>query len=146
MIKKIIAIVLLVLWSMLIFSFSNDNGVESSSLSDKVTTIFYKIINIEPSKETFSKTAGVIRKLAHFTEYLILGILIINLLITFNVNNKTILIAIILAILYAASDEIHQLFIDGRNGNLVDVLIDSLGAVSGILLFNYIRRIHEKNN
>ena len=35
-------------------------------------------------------------------------------------------------ILYAITDEIHQLFIPGRNGNVVDVLIDSCGGLIGI--------------
>ena len=44
------------------------------------------------------------------------------------------LIALPFSVLYAASDEVHQLFVDGRAGSAVDVLIDSGGALFGILL------------
>ena len=49
-------------------------------------------------------------------------------------NWKKILISIGLAFLYACSDEIHQLFVNGRSGEFTDVLLDTCGAGFGILV------------
>ena len=44
-------------------------------------------------------------------------------------------IAAIFAVLYAASDEFHQLFVPGRAGSIRDVIIDGTGAVLGVCIF-----------
>ena len=41
----------------------------------------------------------------------------------------------LIAALYAASDEIHQLFVPGRSGQLSDVILDSAGALAGVAAF-----------
>ena len=75
----------------------------------------------------------IIRKNAHFFAYLILGILVINALKSNGLKgSKSILIALAICILYAISDEVHQLFIPGRAGQVRDVIIDSAGAIVGI--------------
>ena len=53
-------------------------------------------------------------------------------------------LAIIICILYATSDELHQLFVMGRSCELRDVFIDSLGSVSGIIMYNLIEK-NKKN-
>ena len=63
----------------------------------------------------------VLRKLAHLTEYAILGALLRPLL------------SLALAALYAASDEVHQHFVEGRHAAPLDVAIDTVGALAGIL-------------
>lgn len=63
----------------------------------------------------------------HFTEYAILCALLYRAL-------KRPWLALIIAALFAASDEFHQTFIPDRGGNVRDVLIDSSGAVAGLLL------------
>jgi VanZ family protein len=45
-----------------------------------------------------------------------------------------------LAVLYAATDEIHQTFVPGRSGRLTDVLIDAAGAAVGVLFMAWLRR------
>ena len=42
---------------------------------------------------------------------------------------------------YAATDEIHQLFVAGRAGRFSDVVIDSAGALLGVLVFAFLVRI-----
>lgn len=77
-----------------------------------------------------------IRKLAHFTEYLILAILLANAFNVFNKKPKEALIYILFIVLfYAVTDEYHQLFIDGRNSKITDVLIDFMGGIIGMTLF-----------
>lgn len=51
------------------------------------------------------------------------------------------LTAICTAVIYAATDEIHQLFVSGRSGRITDVLIDGCGAVAGTLIILLISRI-----
>lgn len=78
---------------------------------------------------------SVIRKNAHFFIYLILGILVDNgLRSRGRMGYKRIGLAIIICTIYAISDEIHQLFIPGRAGQVKDVFIDSMGALAGICL------------
>lgn len=49
------------------------------------------------------------------------------------IGNKAILIAISIAVIFAISDEVHQLFVPGRGGQIKDVIIDSAGALVGII-------------
>jgi VanZ family protein len=70
----------------------------------------------------------VLRKLAHVTEYAILGGLLLRA-----VRHPG--LALGLAVLYAVSDEIHQSFVEGRHGAPLDVLIDTVGVLLGMLLF-----------
>lgn len=67
----------------------------------------------------------IFRKIAHITEYAILTWLLLKALLP---NKRALLAAVIVAILYAISDEYHQTFIFGREGCLRDFLIDSLGV------------------
>jgi VanZ family protein len=69
----------------------------------------------------------VFRKCAHVTEYAILGLLLLRA-----VGHE--LPALLLGIAYAASDEIHQHFVAGRHGSPVDIAIDTVGLVLGIVL------------
>ena len=68
----------------------------------------------------------ILRKLAHTFEYAVLGALLARAL-------RRPGLAFVLAVLYAASDELHQTFVPGRHGSPVDVVIDSVGIALGIL-------------
>ena len=70
----------------------------------------------------------VLRKLAHAAEYAVLGGLLVRAL-------GRPLPAFALGVLYAASDEVHQHFVSGRVGSPLDVLIDSVGVATGVLLW-----------
>ena len=139
--KKTISIVSLILWMIVIFSFSSADANKSTGTSDKVITTMIeikdKITNNETpnnEKEIIVKNSSFyIRKIAHITEYLILGFLIFNLLKQYSVTN--IYYAIGLSILYSCTDEFHQLFISGRSGSIRDVLIDSIGILIGTYLY-----------
>lgn len=139
--KKIISFIVLILWMIVIFSFSSADANKSTSTSDKVITTMIeikdKITNNETpnnEKEIIIKNSSFyIRKIAHITEYLILGFLMFNLLKQYSVTN--IYYAIGLSILYSCTDEFHQLFINGRSGSIRDVLIDSIGILIGTYLY-----------
>ena len=139
--KKIISFIVLILWMIVIFSFSSADANKSTGTSDKVITTMIeikdKITNNETpnnEKEIIVKNSSFyIRKIAHVTEYLILGFLMFNLLNQYSVTN--IYYAIGLSILYSCTDEFHQLFISGRSGSIRDVLIDSIGILIGTYLY-----------
>ncbi len=139
--KKIISFIVLILWMIVIFSFSSADANKSTSTSDKVITTMIeikdKITNNETpnnEKEIIVKNSSFyIRKIAHITEYLILGFLMFNLLKQYSVTN--IYYAIGLSILYSCTDEFHQLFISGRSGSIRDILIDSIGILIGTYLY-----------
>lgn len=139
--KKTISIVSLILWMIIIFSFSSADANKSTGTSDNVITTMIeikdKITNNETpnnEKEIIVKNSSFyVRKIAHITEYLILGFLMFNLLKQYSVTN--IYYAIILCVLYSCTDEFHQLFINGRSGSFRDVLIDTIGILLGTYLY-----------
>ena len=61
-------------------------------------------------------------------------------------NLKEIGYSLIIGIIYASSDEIHQCFTPGRGPLLTDVMIDTMGVLLGILLVILVIKIHEKIN
>ena len=126
--KFCMILLLIIIWLLLIYLFSNQNGSISTKITNDVLEKYLGFIN---SDLTFI----LLRKLAHFMEYLVLGILIYNLLKEFNLSNIN-LISILLCFMFACFDEIHQLFISRRTGNILDVVIDGIGALSGILIIN----------
>jgi VanZ family protein len=75
----------------------------------------------------------VLRKLAHLTEYAILGALLARAV-------GAAWLAVLLGALYAASDEVHQHFVRGRHGVWYDVVIDTVGVTIGVLVWQRLRQ------
>lgn len=136
---RIFLIILIVLWMWLIFSFSSQDGGESSGLSRKVVEFFVK------DPELVNKIEPYARKIAHFSEYGLGGILFISLFSTYNwTDRRKITTSILLGAWYAVMDELYQLMIPGRSGALKDVYIDSLGVATGVIGMLIIIKIFEK--
>lgn len=133
---KRISILLVITWMIFIFIMSSFNSAESSNQSNFIVNIIANIFNIN----NISILSLIVRKLAHFTEYFILGLLVYNLIYS---NQKKAYFAIIICVLYAISDEIHQLFVPGRSCQVLDVIIDSSGSLLGIILL-YIYKYRHK--
>lgn len=125
---RLFLVVLIIFWTIFVYGLSHQTGTESSGLSRKIAGIFFK------SEEMIDTFEPIIRKLAHFSEYVLGGFLFYSLFstYTYTIKQKSI-ISLALGIWYASLDEIHQLFIPGRSGNVIDVGIDSLGVLFGIL-------------
>ena len=132
--NKIVKIIILILWMILIFILSNQTGSESQNLSDTFIskTICNFINNCNPDIYSF-----IVRKLAHFTIYFILGIFSV---INFKNDKEGLTNALIICITYAFFDEIHQMFINNRSGEVRDVLIDSISSLLSIILVYRIRK------
>ena len=74
----------------------------------------------------------VLRKIAHTTEYAVLGALLVR-------ATGRVWLAFALGTLYAMSDEVHQTFVAGRHGSPLDVAIDAVGVAVGIALWQSVR-------
>lgn len=131
---RIIRIIILILWMIIIFLFSNQTGSESTIVSDSFInkTICNIVNNCNPEVYSF-----IVRKLAHFMLYFILGILS---LLCFKNDKEGLKNAIIICIIYAFTDEIHQMFINNRSGEVRDIIIDSIGSLSGIFFIYFTNR------
>lgn len=138
-IKKTILIILILIWMITVFIFSNQASTESSSTSGKVIEIIMKVLNIDISDEKIQELQLPIRKLAHFTIYAIGGLLITLLINQYNILTvQKIIYSQLFITIYAITDELHQYFIPGRAACIIDVLIDSLGGLLVILMCTYI--------
>jgi VanZ family protein len=73
------------------------------------------------------------RKLIHFAEYALLCFLWWRALVTVTTPGRAAVLAFVLASGYAATDEYHQTFVEGRHGSLLDWAIDSAGAATAAL-------------
>ena len=150
-ILRIILIVLLIGTFGLIFGFSSQDAKESSGVSRKVTetiTKGIKSIQEKPKDEKekiISRIEHIIRKIAHFSIYAVVGALLMALFKTYKLKEiNSISYSLILGTIYAISDEIHQCFIPGRGPQVTDVIIDSIGVLFGILLLIFVIKIFEK--
>lgn len=124
-----------ILWMSLIFILSHQDATRSSQLSGGLMTAvmdalagLFKGISIQPETLHF-----ILRKGAHFTAYLVLGLLAAYA--QEPKRRKEWLWTLIICIVYAVSDEYHQTFIPGRSGELRDVLIDSAGSFTGLVFY-----------
>ena len=133
--KKIFNIILLILWMLVIFYLSSNNGVESSNVSMEVTTT----INQEIQIKDIAMMEKVIRKMAHVIEFGILVVLCFNVLKDYKVKHIYYL-SFLISFLYACFDEWHQLFIDGRSGEVLDVIIDTSGIVIFLIILYYLTK------
>lgn len=146
MIRKVIKIILVLLWMVMIFLLSNEEAVKSSKKSDgliirSVELFTGKSLSVQEKEKVLKYLVFPVRKCAHLSLYLILGILVISLLREYMViNTKLVLLSLLICFLYACSDEVHQLFVPGRSGEVRDVLIDTLGACLGVSFYYVVFR------
>ena len=141
-IKRIIYTTLLIIWMIVIFMFSNQNGNTSKSTSDKVASTVVDTVEVvtkteitDKEKKTFIEdTRFIIRKCAHFFLYFILGILSYLTLSSYGISKGLIIYSILLCFIYSISDEIHQLFSGGRSFKILDIFIDTTASITGIML------------
>jgi VanZ family protein len=131
--KKFLSILSVIACMIVIFIFSNQNGSTSSGVSNNVYNVAKHIIILKKLLAIFP-----IRKVAHFTLYFILGLLTSNMVRLCFSHKFTFIITLVLNFLYACSDEIHQLFIEGRTSSFRDVLIDTSGACLALILFTLV--------
>lgn len=146
---RIVLFILILTTFITIFRFSSQDGQTSSSLSkevtENVTKRINKIQNLEETerKNVLSRIEKIIRKIAHFSLYTIVGILLMSLACTYEFTElKRGGISFLIGLMYACLDELHQFFISERSAQITDVMIDSMGVLFGILLVMLIYKIY----
>ena len=136
--KKVIAWLLFVSWLILIFYFSNQPGSISSDLSNHVLKTILNNLAIS----NFTVLAGILRKLAHFSEYFILSFLTLNLVKQYKVVSPyDFVLVMFFCFFYASSDEFHQLFIENRTASFLDVLLDYSGSLLYLTIIGFKRNL-----
>lgn len=142
--KKILPWLLLatvILYTAYIFSYSMDNAAESTEKSGFVTELFQKICDaLKLDKEV---SEGVIRKIAHFAEFALLGVLSIVCADLFKLAGKTVY-ALFYSLSVSVIDEHIQLYSVGRASSVNDVMIDFAGALAGVFIVTLIWALSKK--
>lgn len=133
--RKLIAWLIVVLWMILIFYFSQQPVSDSRDLSSNITKQLIEIVEKVTPLENMqvSQLHHLVRKNAHFIIYFFLGIFaLLALKLTSLKRSTSAVIALAVCMIYAVTDEYHQLFVDGRGAQLKDIFIDWAGAATGI--------------
>ena len=121
----------------IIFFLSSRNADESSEQSDWLLNI----LNVIFGEGAF--TMFIVRKFAHFSEFALLCFLF-NFSFYYTYSKNKLLLSLGLTSLYAATDEFHQRFVEGRACQLTDWAIDTAGAIAGLLAFLILTLIIKK--
>ena len=142
----------------LIFFFSTEPADKSDKTSGQISRQVIDVMYPDypdmtgaEQKSLFDSVQHAVRKTAHFTEYTILGLLIRFCLQTwFGTRKWSLPGAWAAGTLYAGTDELHQLLIDGRSGQWSDVILDSAGVLTGaaaasLIIFAAVRRKRRKD-
>ncbi len=130
-----------------IFAFSAEKSEQSQQTSEGVSYFIASVIVggfsdlTEAEREArVQELVPVVRKIAHFAIYAALGFFLMLSACSFYLENKqkikrdvAMAFSLGVSLIYAASDEFHQLFVEGRSGSFRDVCIDFCGALVGVL-------------
>jgi len=141
--RKMVPFLPALLVMLMIFFFSSQPAYDSSELSWSLTEQVVSSVNdrfqlnwtYEEQEQQIIRIEHYIRKLAHFTEFALLAVtLAVPLYHHYVQGVRMFLLVWGFSVIYAFSDEFHQLFVAGRTGRIDDVMIDSAGALFGVLI------------
>lgn len=144
--KKLANWLVVILYLAIIFTFSNQNGIQSNNVSHEIVR---EVKEHTPVSEVIPKSIYklrldwnlILRKAAHFSEYFILFLLFFRALILGKMRvKKSFIVSLALCIFYALLDEFHQTFILGRTPRITDVMLDTSGAALALILL-YFRKV-----
>lgn len=121
----------------IIFYFSSRPANQSAGQSSVVTLFLQRLFHTE------AITEHMVRKFAHFTEFAGLGFLI-NTALYYSIGKQKLPLGIAIGSSYAGTDEIHQIFVDGRSCQFTDWALDTAGIVTGAIIFLILNLIIRK--
>lgn len=137
--RKIIYLIVAIIWICFIFGNSLLNGASSGRLSGGITEKVFKVLQSMHINITLDTLHHLIRKGAHVTEYFLLGIIIfLNVYEYMKEPKYFISFSVAICLLISIIDETIQTMVDGRSGNIVDVGIDSIGFLVSITILSII--------
>ncbi len=141
-VRRVVYGCLCILWCVLIFAMSHESAPvsaeRSSGLTRQIVKLFVSVFggDIEDI-QLLDNIEFLLRKGAHMFLYFVLAVLSFLFVETFSFRRVSeCILSLSFCLLYSMSDEIHQLFIEGRSGSVKDVLIDMTGAVIGVLFIS----------
>ena len=151
-IKIIILLAVAVGWMFCIYNLSNMNSSKSNGKSADMLSIIiadtldltneYGITDLHPNDSKIERASKIMntpmRKVMHASVYLVLAFFMMTLTNIIS-NHKyywlTLLISLVLCVFFAITDEYHQTFVSGRSGQILDIVIDSIGAMIGLVFY-----------
>ena len=132
---RYILIICIIVLCCKIFALSSQDGGVSAGTSRQFTEIVLKILGLECNDRTIEIINPVIRKVAHFSVYMLLGFLTMCTCETFKWQRVYKFdFSTMFAFVFACSDELHQRLVPGRSGEFADVCLDTVGAMLGVLI------------
>lgn len=135
MTNKFLRLFVLFSWMIVIFLLSNEVADTSSVRSGVIVDLLAQSVSWSEGLLTF-----LTRKAAHIFVYFVLGILMFNAVRHHAPLRRAAWMSIVFVLVYAVFDEIHQLFVAGRSGEIRDVLIDTVAGAVGIGITYFIYR------
>ena len=150
--KRILCWMAVAGWMAVIFWMSAQTGNQSGGTSEAIVRwlvgIFYPgFQQLSQVRQTaiLEVCHTILRKGAHFAEYAILAILVANALRQYVLSQRlSWVLPVAISAVYALTDEVHQYFVPGRACRLLDVGIDTCGAIFGMCLFAVILALLRK--
>ena len=147
--KRVIYAIFVISILIIMYTFSSQSSRDSNKLSKSIingSIELYKVISHKEVNNTkvINKYNVYLRKIAHFTEFFILAIFVFLLLDTTNINKKTI-ICILVCFVFACLDEIHQYYNGSRDPRMLDVIIDTSGAITAMIVLLKFKIIEKKH-
>ena len=142
--RFIISWILVIIWMFNIYYLSSmDSELSNSKSKDTINTVVESsvvVTNKDISKDNLNSIVNglnkPLRKCMHSFVFFILVFLFINAFNNSNFKNyKCYLFSIFFSFIYASFDEFHQLYVTGRTGQLMDIGIDMIGVLIGVLVF-----------
>ena len=140
--KRLFPLVITILIMAFIFLQSALPADLSKEESNLIVQALIEFLHVDAKILSFA-----VRKCAHFTEYLLLGMSLFAAVREYDPVRlerneqwqRTALLSWGIGTLYALTDEIHQAFVPGRSCEIRDMLIDSCGVAAGVLIMAALR-------
>ena len=140
--KRLLPLVITILIMAFIFLQSALPADLSKEESNLIVQALIEFLHVDPKILSFA-----VRKCAHFTEYLLLGMSLFATVREYDPDGlerneqwrRTALLSWGIGALYALTDEVHQAFVPGRSCEIRDMLIDSCGVAAGVLIMAALR-------
>ena len=142
--QNIITSILVLVWMTTVFIFSSQDGTQTLNTSGAFihaveSTVKNEGAHVESNTNSNNNTDEIqlfVRKNAHYFLYLTGGIILSAFFYAQNkANRRYTLYTIVTGIVYSMTDEFHQKFVQGRTSSIKDVGIDSLGVITGVVIF-----------
>ena len=140
-----------VIWMVVIFQLSSQEGIQSASVSRKVTEYAAKVLHSTVLQDQEYEVIvevlhPAVRKTAHMAEYAILYVLLFLSFFFSMLATRSAALSIIIAFIYAIIDETHQTYVSGRSGQFYDVCVDMTGVLIAVCIAHPMNRESMRNS